>query len=255
MKFHIQQITKSLHTAYKVVVGFAFVLFLTPAAAACAFDRRLNRTSEAFKRLECEFTCSVISFSPSRFHITHRLFSLLTRFLSLSRARTHTHSIRFDSIHKNRQALPTYRFQLRVRSIQHKEHTEYTHERTRIHSHMHCTYICTLNNGFARTHAMWHTKRTAVCASVPMCLCVYQKNQHFKEQTLYNDCWALLNRERIQCSKTNLLHSQYDSFSEDVWNMRYAHMYCTLRPLLNGLICCCYYCCYIWCFVIVLQST
>lgn len=44
MKFHVQQITKSLHTAYKVVVEFAFVLFLTPAAAtaACAFDRRLN---------------------------------------------------------------------------------------------------------------------------------------------------------------------------------------------------------------------
>lgn len=252
MKFHIQQITKSLHTAYKVVVEFAFVLFLTPAAAACAFDRRLNRTSEAFKRLECEFTCLVISFSPSRFHITHRLFSLLTRFLSLSRARTHTHSIRFNSIHKNRQALPTYRFQSRVRSIQHKEHTEYTHERTRIHSHMHCTYV----HWTTALHVRMRCDTPNVQQFVRVCLCVYQKNQHFKEQTLYNDCWALLNRERIQCSKTNLLHSQYDLFSEDVWNMRYAHMYCTLRPLLNGLICCCYYyCCYIWCFVIVLQST
>lgn len=91
-----------------------------------------------------------------------------------------------------------------------------------------CTYACDVT----------HQTYSSLCECAYVCIRRINilKSKHFI--TIAERCW--IERE----------------FSEDVWNMRYAHMYCTLRPLLNGLICCCcYYCCYIWCFVIVLQST
>lgn len=149
-----------------------------------------------------------------------------------SLAHAHTHQRTINSIHKNRQALPTYRFQLRMRSIQHKEHTEYT--RTRTHT---CNVHC---------KTALHVRIRCNTPNVQQC--VYQRNQHLKSKhfiTFAVCCWIEISVQGNEFTLLCTIHSVWNVDIRNICGMRTCTVQCTctLRPLLNGLIYCCCCCC------------
>lgn len=174
IKFHVQQNSKVVtHRVQSRRWIFAFVL-LSDTSCCCYCCCRCLRFwqtfklnyGETFKRFESELTCSVVSFSPSPFpHYASAFFArVLSCFHSLLRAYTttphHTTPIRFIKIDKRCQLIG---FNW-VRSIPHKECTEYTH------THAMFTVHCIAYNGYVRAYACDMTHHTTRTHRVYMCV-------------------------------------------------------------------------------------